>query len=854
VTCYFAKKFDDLRKKCCPNEVDYMRSLPRCKGWSAQGGKSNAYLAKSLDDRFIVKGVIVKHLRSGKETKMHLMVMENLFFKKSISWVYDLKGSARSRYNSDMTGTNKTLLHMNLLEALRTNPISVGGKAKRNLERAVWNDTSFLAVRKRFSVRAKETTGWIPDFDEQEEDNSESEDEQSIGFIKEDFDGSDVEKEEDNNVSMVPDLVKEDVNVQAEEKGNDFDVNNSLDPFELYPLLNKKKNMEEKMDKSNGTVSIPFPPRFNPCDETKVECDKKSMGNNEGSGFGNEKGESVSIGSRKTNKIDIQRTGGSLLTVVATKQKVREEYSPMLYQTLGLALELEQPLLLGRREGIPDCHGLADECPQGRDSGCGHILPRGRMGTGYASYPHSKTTGDAAVFDMDLFNLIRAPNPTKVKVGSRPRAPHEVPLLTLTAPRIIEMDEPAATDSPGVLSTIERSPLDFGHEVGASDQGSAASKIPSSEDVPAIVASGVGQAEETATMDPPTAPESHKRGHDGTYVNAPQSLAFTVVPEVAPVGVSDLDPLSFADALSRHLADVAQSSQGIAAAGDPGSENASSPAEVGSSRSVYRPEWGITNGSPLDTPEACHDLVDHAAPSGYYGSSGPKNPSPGAGNKKSGTTTGDRGRNKEGRERQELLLSRSSREEKLNAAFKEFKRYEDERVEQRRTELDARLDALSIDFDEELYPHMLTAIAGCRWVIGHGLRLAMMKCAESLEMRQAFADVLSARVAKEAKFVATLQSLKDLKYPLLDQLEGLKDAPMDVIMAALYLKSDTRGMPHNIYATSAPTPLSLLSPCIRRSDGISVFVPTVVPRVLPFCWWTRPRKLVFKMFDNFVMY
>nr|GFB45530.1 hypothetical protein [Tanacetum cinerariifolium] len=116
--------------------------------------------------------------------------------------------------------------------------------------------------RKRFSVRAKETTGWIPNFDEQEEDNSESEDEQSIGFIKEDFDGSDVEKEGDNNVSMVLDSVKEDVNVQAKEKGNDFDVNNSLYPFELYPLLKKKKNVEEKMDKSNGTVSIPFPPGF----------------------------------------------------------------------------------------------------------------------------------------------------------------------------------------------------------------------------------------------------------------------------------------------------------------------------------------------------------------------------------------------------------------------------------------------------------------------------------------------------------------------------------------------------------------------------------------------------------------
>nr|GEW95783.1 RNA-directed DNA polymerase, eukaryota, reverse transcriptase zinc-binding domain protein [Tanacetum cinerariifolium] len=41
----------------------------------------------------------------------------------------------------------------------------------------------------------------------------------SKSFIKEDFDGSDVEKEGDNNVSMVPDSMKEDVNVQAEEKG-----------------------------------------------------------------------------------------------------------------------------------------------------------------------------------------------------------------------------------------------------------------------------------------------------------------------------------------------------------------------------------------------------------------------------------------------------------------------------------------------------------------------------------------------------------------------------------------------------------------------------------------------------------
>nr|GEV69600.1 transposase (putative), gypsy type [Tanacetum cinerariifolium] len=134
--------------------------------------------------------------------------------------------------------------------------------------------------------------------------------------------------------------------------------------------------------------------------------------------------------------------------------------------------------------------------------------------------------------------------------------------------------------------------------------------------------------------------------------------------------------------------------------------------------------------------------------------------------------------------------------------------------------MDARLDALSIDFDEELYPHMLTVIAGRMWVIGHGLRLAVMKYGESTELRQAFAYVVSARIAKgmreglkyrvenekdkldleaieaydpkaKAKYIAALHALKNLKYPLVDQLESLKDAPMDKIMTSLHLESDT---------------------------------------------------------------
>nr|GEW02575.1 hypothetical protein [Tanacetum cinerariifolium] len=511
--------------------------------------------------------------------------------------------------------------------------------------------------------------------------------------------------------------------------------------------------------------------------------------------------------------------------------------------------------------------------------------------------------------DMDLFNLIRAPNPTKVKTGSRPRAPHEVPLLKLTAPRVIEMEEPAdATDSSGVPSTIKRSPLDFAHEAKASDQGTTAPEMPSSEDVPATAAPGAGQAEETATTDPPAALESRKRGRDGTDVNAPPKLLRRDHADPRPSGSShggkvllpynwvwllmllclkmflwaSVTQISYPLLTFHHVIPLtfpSKSSPGI-------SENASSLAEVGSPGSVYQPEWGVTNGSLLDTPEACQDLVDHAAPPGYfselrhmrnkeflrqYNVNLARQVAMGSQLRlrfeqeakllrksvaqvahwdkriqareleiKNLEATRDRGRYEEGRGGQECWADQRIRRHACpvlgSLTFEEFKRYEDDRVERRCAELDARLDALSIDFDEELYPHMLTAIAGRRWVIRHGLRLVVMKCGETLDIRQAFADVVFAGITKgmseglrhgvehghdqlnvdsieaygpkaEAKFVAALQALKDLKAIL-------------------------GRMPHNVYVTSALAPLSSPSLYTRRSDGVPVSVPTLVPQGL----------------------
>nr|GEY69387.1 transposase (putative), gypsy type [Tanacetum cinerariifolium] len=131
------------------------------------------------------------------------------------------------------------------------------------------------------------------------------------------------------------------------------------------------------------------------------------------------------------------------------------------------------------------------------------------------------------------------------------------------------------------------------------------------------------------------------------------------------------------------------------------------------------------------------------------------------------------------------LQAQVTGKERIKDAFEEFKKYEDEQVNSRCAEMDARLDALSIDFDEELYPHMLTAIAGRRWVIGHGLHLAHGKAGRDLEVVEAYDPEAN------SKYLQALQELKDLKYPIVDQLEGLKDTPMEVIMASLHLESDS---------------------------------------------------------------
>nr|GEZ38329.1 hypothetical protein [Tanacetum cinerariifolium] len=94
--------------------------------------------------------------------------------------------------------------------------------------------------------------------------------------------------------------------------------------------------------------------------------------------------------------------------------------------------------------------------------------------------------------DMDLFNLISALNPTKVKTGTRPCVAHEMPLLTAIASRVIDIGDTAVA-SRGDKATTE-----------------------------AILESD--PKKEAASMGPVVNKRCRKRGNEGAEANAPPKV------------------------------------------------------------------------------------------------------------------------------------------------------------------------------------------------------------------------------------------------------------------------------------------------------------------------------------------
>ncbi|GJT36930.1 hypothetical protein Tco_0936795 [Tanacetum coccineum] len=363
--------------------------------------------------------------------------------------------------------------------------------------------------------------------------------------------------------------------------------------------------------------------------------------------------------------------------------------------------------------------------------------------------------------------------------------------------------------------------------------------------------------EGSGAMGPLVNKRRRKRGNDEADANVPPKVLRKDHDAFRPAeSMSNPDPLSYAKPQPYPERDVAQSSrktateiptenvatteaQGQIFVKSPESGKSTSFLSVnGSPGGIYQPEWGVTNNYRLDTPDAAVEAEVHGLHNQTKNLEAlleAKVDMKKAAEAKNAELTMKleslrvqfsdlQVSNNELSQQVSNLQAQLTGEEKIKTTFEEFKKYEDEKVEQRYAEMDARLDKLNVDFDEELYPHMLTAIAGYRWVIRHGLLLAVMKCSESPELRQAFADVVSAELVKgmsealkygiehgkadrdlaaveaydpkaDSNYVKALQDLKDLKYPLVDQLEGLKDALMELIVASLHLGVVPEKMP-----------------------------------------------------------
>ncbi|KAI8907211.1 hypothetical protein EDD86DRAFT_192392 [Gorgonomyces haynaldii] len=181
---FYAQQFDALRRNCGVNDV-FEQSLARCVKWDATGGKSGSYFMKTKDNWLVVKQlnrlemdalykfapayfeymsqaffhelptvlakifgfyrIGFKNPSTGKNMKMDLLVMENLFYERTISRIFDLKGSMRNRHVQSTGNDNQVLLDENLVEFIYESPLFIREHSKKILRASVWNDTLFLS-------------------------------------------------------------------------------------------------------------------------------------------------------------------------------------------------------------------------------------------------------------------------------------------------------------------------------------------------------------------------------------------------------------------------------------------------------------------------------------------------------------------------------------------------------------------------------------------------------------------------------------------------------------------------------------------------------------------------------------
>ncbi|KAI1413222.1 hypothetical protein F5Y13DRAFT_198944 [Hypoxylon sp. FL1857] len=184
VKIFYAEQFDALRRKCGVADR-IIESLSRCLKWDSKGGKTKSVFLKTQDDRLVMKSlspvetaaflkfapayfslmaealfhdlpsviakmlgffqVVIKNPVTNTEIKLDLLLMENLFYDRAPTRIFDLKGSMRNRKIQSTGEQNEVLLDENMVEYIYESPLFAREHSKKLLRVSVWNDTLFLA-------------------------------------------------------------------------------------------------------------------------------------------------------------------------------------------------------------------------------------------------------------------------------------------------------------------------------------------------------------------------------------------------------------------------------------------------------------------------------------------------------------------------------------------------------------------------------------------------------------------------------------------------------------------------------------------------------------------------------------
>ncbi|GKA54216.1 hypothetical protein Tco_0753165 [Tanacetum coccineum] len=157
---------------------------------------------------------------------------------------------------------------------------------------------------------------------------------------------------------------------------------------------------------------------------------------------------------------------------------------------------------------------------------------------------------------------------------------------------------------------------------------------------------------------------------------------------------------------------------------------------------------------------------------------------------------------------------------------KEFQDAQMNIVNEKVAKLDADLMKMALHLEEKFYPYLLNTISGWRWLLTHGLKLAVVKCLNSQEYLSALGAAISRAIEKgmqdglsagidhgragrsledvaayspsaEADYTSALQRLREVDFPLLAELKYHKDSSTADVMDLLRLKgplADAPGM------------------------------------------------------------